>query len=177
MLSDMFNLQEVLRAFETTLRIEYTEEDVARTLKAAQQRLENAYQCRLDEPVYTVQAQNELVSENLENFILQVAECVKQLSALTSIAMFTKKPPINLADVNYLGFTSETLITALKYLQDRICYEKRGTIIPPITGALNNVEMSQVKRLFIILLMLERLGIAEGVAVCAQLLYLGGLAL
>lgn len=177
MLTDMFTLQQVLLSFENTLRIEYTENEVARVIKAARQKLENAYQCRLDQPVYTVQAQNELVSENLNIFLQEVAECLKQLTVLTSVAMFTKKPPINLADVNYLGFTSETLTTALKYLQDRICYEKRSTIVPAITGALNNVEMSQIKRLFIIMLMMESLGLQEGVAACAQLLYIGGLVL
>lgn len=117
MLADMFTLQQVLLSFENTLRIEYTETDVSRIIKVSKQRLENAYQCRLDQPVYTVQAQNELVSENLNVFLQELAECLKQLTALTSISMFTKKPPINLADVNYLGFTSETLTTALKYLQ------------------------------------------------------------
>lgn len=177
MLSDLFSLQQTLLSFENTLRIEYSEVDVARVLKAARQRLENAYQCHLDKPVYTVQAENELVSENLNVFVQEISECLKQLAALTSISMFTKKPPISLADVNYLGFTAETLTTALKYLQDRVLYEKRATVLPAITGALNNVEMSQIKRLFIVMLVLEDLGIYEGVSACAQLLYLGGLAL
>lgn len=177
MLADMFTLQQVLLSFENTLRIEYTETDVSRIIKVSKQRLENAYQCRLDQPVYTVQAQNELVSENLNVFLQELAECLKQLTALTSISMFTKKPPINLADVNYLGFTSETLTTALKYLQDRVCYEKRSTLVPALVGALNNVEMSQIKRLFIVMLVMEKLGIYEGVAACAQLLYIGGLVL
>ena len=156
MLADMFTLQQVLLSFENTLRIEYTETDVSRIIKLSKQKLE---------------------SENLNVFLQELAECLKQLTALTSISMFTKKPPINLADVNYLGFTSETLTTALKYLQDRVCYEKRSTIVPALVGALNNVEMSQIKRLFIVMLVMEKLGIYEGVAACAQLLYIGGLVL
>lgn len=177
MLADMFTLQQTLLSFENTLRIEHVERDVHGILKMARQKLENAYQCRLDKPVYTVQAQNELVSEHLNTFVQQVAECVKQLTALTSISMYKKKAPISLADVNYLGFTSGTLSLALKYLQDRVYYEKRDGIIPAITNALNSVEMSQIKRLFIIMLMLESLGIPEGVAACAQFLYIGGLSL
>lgn len=177
MLSDFYPLQQTLLAFENTLRLEYTEPDVSRILTAAKQRLENAYQCRLDKSVYTVQAQHEFVSENLTVFLSDVSECVKQLTALTSCVLFSKKPPMILADVNYLGFTAETLTTALKYLQDSVLYEKRGTIIPTLTQALNHVEMSQIKRLFIIMLMLEQLGISEGVSACAQLLYIGGLAL
>ena len=104
MLTDMFVLQDVLLSFEATLRIEYTENDVSHIIKDAKRRLEAAYSCRLDKPVYTVQAQSELVSDSLEDFLRQVAECLKQLTAITSIALFTSKPPINLADVNYLGF-------------------------------------------------------------------------
>lgn len=174
MISDMFSLKQVLLSFENTLRIEYKEQDVYKILKAAKQKLENAYQCKLDDPVYVVQAQNELVSENLNVFLRELSECLKQLTLLTSNAVFAKKIPISLADVNYLGFTSETLSVALKYLQDRVLYEKRDQFLPAISGALNNVEMSQIKRLFIIMLMLEKLGIPEGVSACAQLLYFGG---
>lgn len=177
MLADMFTLQQVLRSFETTLFLEYEERDVPSILKAAQQRLENAYQCRLDQPVYAALMQNEFVGTELTVFLEKVAECVKQLAALNSVALFTKKPPVNLADVNYLGFTAETVRTGLAYLQDRILYEKRVDAISDFTRALSNLEMSQIKRLFIIMLMLERLGISEGVAACAQLLYIGGLTL
>ena len=58
-----------------------------------------------------------------------------------------------------------------------MCYEKRCTLVPALVGALNNVEMSQIKRLFIVMLVMEKLGIYEGVAACAQLLYIGGLVL
>ena len=75
MLADMFTLQQVLLSFENTLRIEYTETDVSRIIKVSKQKLENAYQCRLDQPVYTVQAQNELVSENLNVFLPEAAHC------------------------------------------------------------------------------------------------------
>jgi len=177
MLSDMFSMQQVLLSFENTLRIEYTETDVNQVIKAARQKLENAYQCKLDKPLYTVMAQNELAAENLNVFLQELSECFKQLTAIFSLSLFTSKPPINLADVNYLGFTSETLTTALKFLQSRVLYEKREEIIPGLINALNNVEMSQIKRLLIIMLMMESLGIPEGVAACAQLLYLGGLVL
>lgn len=177
MISDMCQLQQTLLSLESTLRIEYNDKDVPRTVRRAVSQLENAYQCKLDKPVYVVQAQNELVSENLNVFLLEVAEALKQLALLNSVVLFTKKPPILLADVNYMGFTADTLTTALKYLQDIIYYEKRENIIRAMESALNHMEMTQIKRLCIILLVMERLGIFEGVSLCAQLLYLGGIAL
>lgn len=178
MLSDMFTLQQCLLAFENTLRIEYTEKETSHIIRAAKQKLENAYQCRLDQPIYRVQAQNELVSENLNVFLQELAECMKNLTALTSIVMFTKKPPFKLSDVNYLGFDATQVRVSLKYLQDRVYYEKRNEqVIPAFTSALDNVEISQIKRLFIVMLVLEDLGVPEAVSACAQLLYLGGMAL
>lgn len=177
MMADLFHLNEILLGFESTLHLEYSDPDTDRCIRRAKEHLENAYQCKLDEPVYTVQAKNELVSENLDLFVRSLASDVQKLTALTSYAMFTKKPPVTLDSVNFLGFTRETLCMTLKYLQDRILYEKRAVNIPAIKSALNNVEVSQVKRLFIIMLTLETLGIYEGVAACAQLLYLGGISL
>lgn len=177
MISDFFSLKDILLLFENTLRIEYEESDCLKIIKSAKQKLENAYQVKLDKPVYDVQAQNELVSDALNMFLAELAEGVKNLSAFTNMVMFSKIPSISLADVNYLGFTRETLTTALKYLQDKALYEKRQSIIPPLRNAVSNIEMSQIKRLFVIMLVMEELGIKEGVAVVAQHLYIGGLRL
>ena len=89
--------------------------------------------------------------------------------------MFHRNIGISLADVNYVGFAKATLLQSLKYLQDIDCYQKREAIIRPLTTALTNVEMCTIKRLFTILLVLERIGVSEGVCVIAQYLYLGGL--
>ena len=91
--------------------------------------------------------------------------------------MFTKNPHFKLADVSYLGFTSETLTLALKYFTDKIQYEKRSTLIPSLIDGVNRLEVGTVKRLFVIMLVLEDLGISEAVAACAQLLYEGSRAL
>lgn len=180
MIADLYSLGDILMDCEATLRLQYDEanqNNVAAILKAAKERLENAYQCRLDEPVYTVQAKNALVANDLEIFVKEAGSCVERLSTLTMLTMFTKKPPINLADVNFLGFTRESLTMALRYLQDKVLYAERGPLIVPIRNALNNIEMSHVKRLFIIMLAFENLGMEEGTAACAALLYLGGVAL
>lgn len=180
MIADLFSLGDILMDCEATLRLQYDEgnqNNVNAILKAAKERLENAYQCRLDEPVYTVQAKNALVANDLEIFIKEASSCVERLSTMVVLTMFSKRPPVNLADVNFLGFTRESLTMALRYMQDRVLYSERTPLIPPIKNALNNIEMSHIKRLFIIMLAFEGLGMEEGVAACASLLYLGGVEL
>ena len=178
MLTDAFTLPQALLSLENTLRIEYTENDVSRVIKDAKQRLENAYQCRLDKPVYTVQAENALVSENLNVFMQELSAGYKQITALISHSIWEKhKIPLNLADVNYLGFTSETINTLLNMLCDSSSFERKGNSLAAVTNALNSVEMCQIKRLFIVMLTLDELGMTDVAAACAQLLYLGGKAL
>ena len=61
-------------------------------------------------------------------------------------------------------------------MQDANAYAVKGKAdLIPLSHQLNNIPMCMVKRLFVILLMLARLGVVEGVAIIAHLLYLGGL--
>lgn len=172
MISDFYTLQDILLGFENTLRIEYTENNSDRILKEAKNRIENAYQIKLDKPIYDVQAQNALTADSITIFLEKLSMSVQSLAAYTNTVMFNKLNGISLADVNYLGFTAETLRAALKYLQDKNLYERRGSFIPAIRNAVNNIDMSQVKRLFVIMLLLEELGVKEAVSVVAQYLYI-----
>lgn len=176
MISDKYTLPNILVACESTLRLEYTEEnvnDVGRILKEAKARLENAYHTRFDEDIYTVQAKNALVATDLETFVDSCAKCVEQLAMLSAGAFYTKRAPVELADVNYLGFAREALCQVLRYLQDKVAYERGRSEIPTLKAALNNVEMSDIKRLFLVMLAFDNLGMYEGVYTCAQLLYHG----
>jgi hypothetical protein len=171
----MFSLQDILLSFENVLRIEYEEKDASKVIESAKRKLENAYQVKLDRPIYEVQAQNAFVSESLDSFLEQVIECMKSLTAYTCIVMFTRLNQISLADVNYLGYDEAVLRTALKYLQEKKLYKQRGTIIPALRNAVSNVEMSPVKRLLVIMLVLEEIDLPEIVAAIAQYLYIGAI--
>lgn len=175
MISDFLSIDKILLSFESTLKIEYDERETHRIIENAISKLENAYTVTIDTDLYSLQSKNMLVADNLNTLLQQICECLKSMSLYTDITMLNRSIAISLADVNYLGFAKPQLITALKYLQDKVLYEKRDTIIPPITAAVTNIDMCTIKRLFIILLVLERLGVKEGVAVVARLLYLGGL--
>jgi hypothetical protein len=80
-----------------------------------------------------------------------------------------------LADVEYLGYAKLKFLNALKYLKDYELYDKRDMFIPEIVRALDNIAMCSIKRLCIIMLVAERLGIYELVAAVAQHLFGGGM--
>lgn len=175
MISDFLSIDQILLSFESVLKIEYDERETHKILSGAIHRLENAYNVTIETDLYSLQAKNALVSDNLNILLAQICECLKSMALYTCVSMFNRSIGISLADVNYLGLSSAELRTALKYLQDKNLYEQRATIIPALTSAVTNIDMCTIKRLFIILLLLEVLGVKEGVATIAQYLYLGGL--
>lgn len=175
MISDMLALDPILLQFEQILKIEYQEMGSDRIIKSAKAKLENAFQVEFNKSVYDLLAENRLVAENLNVFVEQVLDVLRSMSLYVDNCMFMAKIPFNLADVNYLGFAQESLKTALRYLQNVNSYRERDGIIPPLKAAVSNIEPCTIKRLFVILFVLDDLGMYEGAAVLARFLYLGGL--
>lgn len=168
------SLKEILLSFENVLRIEYKDKDVEQIIKRAKQAIENSYQVQLGDDIFETQSANSRIyGETLDNFLAQLTECIKGMSLIMALTLFDKRKDMTLKDVNYLGFSSPQLRTALQYLQDETLYEKRNTFMTVLVRQTSNVEMSEIKRILVIMLTLEKLGVKEGVAILAQYLYLG----
>lgn len=176
MIRDTLNINDILIGFENTLCIDYrANEKIERIVKSSHERLENSYRVKLDKGVYVAQVENQFVGDSLATLLLQLTENLKMLSLLTTVSMFDKEYGQTLKDVNYLGFAKDKLITALKYLQDRVLYEKRGTFFSSLVAHIDFLEFCPIKRLLCIMVVLEDLQISEGVAIVAQYLYIGGM--
>jgi hypothetical protein len=173
MLRDKISLKEILIGFESALKIEYREPDVEKIAKEAKQRLEAAFGVRLSGNIYEDQIQNQLVGDSIDILLSQLVESLKSLSLLLSISMFDKVYGENLRDLNCLGFAEQKLKVALKYLQDEVLYSKRDTFFDQIVESVSRIDICETKRLLVIMIVMERLGISEGVALIAQYLYLG----
>lgn len=177
MFDDGLSVQKVLISLEGVLQLEAVNEStVSEVIDAAVNRLENKFNITLDRDIYTLQRQNQLTADNIDVFLRDLIASISSLSLYNQLKLYHKNISFTLADVNYLGYSREQLLTALRYMQDKTEFKKhRDTIINPLYETLNNIPICSTKRLFIILLMLDRLGVTEGVAIVAQLLYLGGL--
>ena len=175
MISDMLSMSSVLINLEQILKIEYNEMSADRIILTAKNKLENAFQVKFNKSIYELQAENRLVADNLNVFLESVVDALKSMSLYIDNCMFNGKQPVDLADVNYLGFAKENLKVALRYLQNENTYNQREAIISPLKSAVGNIEPCTIKRLFIILLVLDDLGIYEGAAILAKILYLGGI--
>lgn len=170
-LRNSLNLSDIIIGFEQVLKIEHNTE-VPKLILASRQKLESAFQIQIKDNVYELQNEA-MVRDSVQSFLAQVTECLKQMSMLTSLSMFDKKFSVNLYEVNYLGFAKDNLFIALRYLQDEVLYEKRDTFMPSLIRGVSRIETSRIRRLLIILVVLEDLGIKEGVAIISTYLYMG----
>lgn len=177
MFDSMVSVNSVLLGLEAALRIEMDpSKKTKENVEAAIERLENAYVVQFDQDVFSLIEESQLMSDKLTIFLRDIQQALCMLSFYTDLKLYHKNIPITLSDTNYLGFAREQLLTALRYLQDSNEAAKHGeSVMLPLENALDSVSMCSVKRLFIIMLVLNRLGIKEGVACVARVLYLGGL--
>lgn len=177
MFDDRLATNEVVVSLETALKIEMAPElKVAEIVDQAVERLENTYSVKFDKSVFILVDESALTNDQLSLLLRDLLQALSRASFFTDLKLFHKNIGFNLVDINYIGYARENLLTALRYLQDDTMYAKHADeIVTPLYDALNNIGMCTVKRLFIILLMLHRLGISEGVAIIARILYMGGL--
>jgi hypothetical protein len=173
MLRYKLSLTDILMGFENTLKIDYRDSEIEKIIKNSRQRLENAYGVKLSGDIYEDQVDTRLVGDKIDLLLSQILDKMKSLALIMSISLFDKRYGESLKDFNYMGFTEEELKTALKYLQDEVLYEKRRVFFYQIIKSTSIMEISNIKRLLVIMIVLEHLGIKEGVALIAQYLYLG----
>lgn len=177
MLDNTIALNNILVSFEGALRIEMTgDQKVNSIIEQAIERLENTYSCKFDKSIYEIQAENQLLADSVNILLRDIEQCLSQLALYIDLKMYHKNLSIFLADVNYLGYARDQLLTGLQYLMDEAQSRRYAKdVIQPLYSTLNNIPTNAIKRIFIIMLMFDRLGVYEGVSVVAQLLYLGGL--
>lgn len=171
MIRNTIALSDVLTALENQLRIEHTQSDIGEVRLQTRQRIEASFGIQINSRI--TEMQNGLTNDSISSFLAQITESLKTLSLLLSVSLFDKKYAETLADVNYLGFSKQSLMTSLKYLQDEKMYARRQDFFPDLVRSIGKIDMSRIKRLLIVMVVLEDLGIDEGVAIIAMYLYSG----
>ena len=174
MLKDMIDLNAAVLSFETVLKIEYTETSTSRIVDSAIRKLESAYSMRISgKTLYEIEVENINLSETVQNILHQILECTKTFAFLFQSGMFFHSIPTTLSTVKYLGLGRESLQTVLRYFQNMDEYYLAQNSVTQLMLGLDVIDMSMVKRIFIIMLVLDRIGVEESVAVIAQYLYYG----
>lgn len=176
MFDNDISFNSLLTSLESTLQIEMTDSKVTEIVEAACQRIENQYAFKLDKDLYAIQAESQLMADNVSLLLRDLKQALAMLSFYLNLKLYHTNMGITLSDVNYLGYAKEYLLNSLKYLMYEKEYKKHSDeVITPLYTTLDNIRMCSVKRLFISMLMLHKLGVSEGVSIIAQFLYVGGL--
>lgn len=182
MISDLYTLASALTKCETALMLEYKQDNVddwRLIIKQAKENLENRLQCKIDAPLYSIQVRNALVSQSVDSCLMNMAAGIEAICSLYVMSIYLKdREGFDLGDVNYLGQTRDSLAMGLKCLTDRVyARQAHNEVFAAIKANLNNMTMSQLKRVLLVMIMFDELGVDEGVAACANLLYLGAIKL
>lgn len=173
MIRDDITLTSILCQFENILRIEYlpsTKETIDNSISS----LENAYGVQLDKPLFDIQVEMRFTNSSITDLVNSIEACLKDLSLLLSVSLYDKVFGETLQTIKYCGYTRKQFLINLKYIQDKDCYDKSGNLFYLITDALDNIQVCTVKKLLVIMLILARLEIREGVSIIANYLYAGG---
>lgn len=174
MIADMVSLEATVLSYETVLKIEYEEQSAKKVVESSIKKLENAYGVRMQgKSLYDLEAENINIAPVVNNILLQVLEATKNMSFLFMSGMYRHDVPVSLSTVKYLGLGKEAIQTILRYFQNMDEYYLAGNSVSQIMLGLDSIDMSIVKRLLIIMLELDALGIKEAVAIIAQYLYYG----
>ena len=176
MIVDTLSINQCVSSIETVLRLEYTQDaKLDELISSATKRLEEKYGLTIDKDIYTLQAENQLASDTLSRFLADITECLKLFSLYTTLQTFHHNMSFSLSQVNYLGYARQQLMASLKYFLDKDMYAHREDVVKAISMPIDKVPLNIVKRLFVAMLFLEKLGISEGVAIIGHILYMGGI--
>lgn len=174
MLKDMVDLNSVVLSFETVLKVEYEENNTKRIIDNSIRKLENSYGMRIQgKSLYDLEAENTNLADTIHNLLSQILECTKSMAFMFQSGMFQHDVPVSLGTVKYLGLGKEALQTILRYFQNMDEYYLAASSVSQIMLGLDGIDMSIVKRMFIVMLVLDELGVKEAVAIIAQYMYYG----
>lgn len=109
----------------------------------------------------------------IDGFMAQLSECLKNVTLLSSMALFYNRLSVSMKDVAYLGFNAQHLQNCFKYLINERVFDNRSQFLPQILAVANKLETGYIRRLLSLVAVFDALGIREGVCVLCQYLYIG----
>lgn len=178
--TEMYDIDSILREAEATFQIDgqdYEEHDMDVVIRNVKQRL--GRQARIDFEKYKItdpeisqgfyRAQAVMLTDS-------VAMLHGRLGGAVHIQRYLTSSPVSLSDVNYLGYTEESMRGVLRALQRKETAPKAVNAVKAIKEKLGAVISCREKRLFMLIIIADAIGYPEIVAVVAEILYQGMIA-
>lgn len=175
-IKDCYDLQTILRELESILAIsasDYEERDVDVVLNRVRERLERQYQLafvdgKLDDTVVDLNA----VNSQAAIFIDNAARVHSKVSGYCQIARYKKELNITLGNINYLGFTQDSLKVNLYALGLESTQSAVVDTIQSLKKKMGSISVCAEKRLLLTTIIAYEIGLGELASACAEVLVL-----
>lgn len=173
---ERYELYSIIQELEVVLQIDgrdFEERDMDKVIRNVKTRINQQYMVDLTDQ----QVDSEALAMGpyrgaLSVFIDNVTRIHGRMCGYGQIARYLNSLHINVGDINYLGFTIESLQQALIVLQRKRTLPMAADAIEAIKDKLSTVNTCFEKRLFILLVVSYELGFKELSATIAEILYL-----
>lgn len=174
-ISECYNLHNIVRELELAMQIEdgdLKEKDMDRLIENVIKKINRQYQ--VDLTTYKVDAPELELSQFRESvalFVENIAGIHAKLCGYSQIKRYFTVSDVSLADINYLGYETESLASVIMALQRKSLIPKVSDAIASIKEKLPTISNSWEKRLLVLLVVCERLGFYEVVACIAEIFH------
>lgn len=176
-ITNCYNIEAIIRELEVAFQIDgsdFEEHDMNVIIKNVKARIGRQYQIDLtDTKINSVELELGVYRNAAVLFIDNVARLHAKLCGLCQIERFLTTSQVSLSDVNYLGYTEESLKTLLIALQRKITLPLATDAINSIKDKLGYISNCREKRLCMLIIIADAIGFSEIVAAIAEILYIG----
>lgn len=177
-IEDIYNLDKLLKEAEVALQIsgtDYEEKDFGIILRNIRDRLGLQYQIDLTDKNINDDSFNvSIYQSSISLLIDNMAMIHSKFAGYTQIVHYEFKSDINLSNVNYLGFTKDTVMTSLRLAQMRKTQPRILNFVESIKPKMYTIKHCKEKRLFVLFIVSYELGLNAFTATLAEILYIGG---
>ena len=178
-ITECYNIDGIIRELEAAFQIDgsdFEERDIDIVIKNVKTRICRQYQIDLSEhKVDSAEFEVGVYRNAVSIFIDNIARIHAKICGYCQIARYLTSMQVSLSDVNYLGYTEESLKTMLQALQRKATLPMAEDAINSVKLKLSTINNCREKRLFMLAIVSHAIGFNEVTAAVAEILYLGSL--
>lgn len=170
------NFSGIVQELEVSLCIDgkhYERRDIDEVISDIKHRIQLSYSIDLT-GTHEENYAGTLIGDEVVNFLDTMKFNYDNVCGLSHYFRYIGEIPINLAKINYLGITKDSMLAVLKMLQMEGRHCNLKSAIEDIEVRIGTIEMCIEKKLFMLLCVSYEIGLFELTAVLAEILYLGG---
>ena len=170
MLEVGYDLKRLLRESEDCLCISATDYkgSIEVLVDNVRERLSRQYQVEIND------VEELAKSGSINLFVDSLSYIHSKVSGYFQVCRCNTSIDINLDDINYLGFSRQSMLELLCALQLRKTQPEAKEAVLAIKEKLSKTTLNNEKRLFVLLIVCYELNIPEMTSAIAELLYFGG---